>query len=49
MHYKTPEIFLWGGVTVEHGFATSLSSQNDQIYFKIGDSDNDFSDDQSSN
>ena len=48
MHYKTPEIFLWG-ITVEHGFATSISSQNDQIYFKIGDSDNDFSNDQSSN
>lgn len=42
MNYKTPEIILWGGVTAEYGFATSLSSQNDQIYFKIGDSDNEF-------
>ena len=42
MNYKTPEIILWGGVTAEYGFATSLSSQNDQIYFTIGDSDNEF-------
>ena len=43
MNYKTPEIFLWGGVTVEEGFATSLSSENDQIYFTIGNSDDEFS------
>ena len=50
MNYKTPEFILWGGVTVEYGFATSLSSQNDQIYFTISDSeDNEFSNDQSSN
>ena len=42
MNYKTPEIILWG-VTVEYGFATSLSSQNDQIYFTIGNSDDEFS------
>ena len=43
MHYKTPEIFLWGGVTVEYGFATSLSTDN-QIYFQTDDHpDNEFS------
>ena len=42
MNYKTPEIILWG-VTVEEGFATSLSSENDQIYFTIGNSDDEFS------
>ena len=41
MNYKTPEIILWGGVTVEYGFATSLSSDN-QIYFQTGESDNEF-------
>lgn len=49
MNYKTPEIILWGGVTAEYGFATSLSSQNDQIYFSIGDSDNEFTKVESSN
>ena len=48
MNYKTPEIILWG-VTAEYGFATSLSSQNDQIYFTIGDSDNEFTKVESSN
>lgn len=43
MNYKTPEIILWGGVTVEYGFATSLSSEKDQIYFTIGNSDDEFS------
>ena len=43
MNYKTPEIILRGGVTVEYGFATSLSSENDQIYFTIGNSDDEFS------
>ena len=43
MNYNTPEIILWGGVTVEYGFATSLSSENDQIYFTIGNSDDEFS------
>ena len=43
MNYKTPEIILWGGVTVEYWFATSLSSENDQIYFTIGNSDDEFS------
>ena len=43
MNYKTPEIILWGGVTVEYGFATSLSSENDQIYFTIGNPDDEFS------
>lgn len=43
MNYKTPEIILWGGVTVEYGFATSLSSQQDQIYFQTDDPDNEFS------
>ena len=42
MNYKTPEIILWGGVTVEYGFATSPSSDQDQIYFTIGDSDDEF-------
>lgn len=42
MNYKTPEIFLWGGVTVEHGFATSLSSEPGQIYFQTGASDDEF-------
>lgn len=32
-----------GGVTVEYGFATSLSSEKDQIYFTIGNSDDEFS------
>ena len=42
MNYKTPEIILWG-VTVEYGFATSPSCQNDQIYFTIAsESDNEF-------
>ena len=41
MHYKTPEIFLWG-ITVEHGFATSVSSEPGQIYFEPGTPDNDF-------
>ena len=41
MHYKTPEIFLWG-ITVEHGFATSVSSEPGQIYFETGIPDNDF-------
>ena len=49
MNYKTPEIILWGGVTVEYGFATSLSSEKDQIYFSIGNLDDEFSNDQSSN
>ena len=42
MNYKTPEIILWGGVTVEYGFATSLSSEPGQIYFETGTPDNDF-------
>ena len=42
MNYKTPEIILWGGVTAEYGFATSPSCQNDQIYFSIDGSDNEF-------
>ena len=41
MNYKTPEFILWGGVTVEYGFATSLSTDN-QIYFQTGESDNEF-------
>lgn len=41
MHYKTPEIFLWG-ITVEHGFATSLSSEQGQIYFETGTPDDEF-------
>ena len=41
MNYNTPEIILCG-VTVEEGFATSLSSENDQIYFSIGNSDDEF-------
>ena len=41
MHYKTPEIFLWG-ITVEHGFATSVSSEPGQIYFETDTPDNDF-------
>ena len=43
MHYKTPEIFLWG-ITVEHGFATSVfsdSSEPGRIYFETGTPDND--------
>ena len=42
MNYNAPEIILCG-VTVEEGFATSLSSENDQIYFTIGNSDDEFS------
>lgn len=42
MNYNTPEIILCG-VTVEEGVATSLSSENDQIYFTIGNSDDEFS------
>lgn len=44
MHYKTPEIFLWG-ITVEHGFATSISSDSSEpgrIYFETGTPDNEF-------
>ena len=37
MHYKTPEIILWGKITVEYGFATSLSSEPGQIYFQTDD------------
>ena len=47
MNYNTPEIILCG-VTVEAGLATSLSSDN-QIYFQIGASDNDFANVESSN
>ena len=41
MNYNTPETISCG-VTVEEGFATSLSSENDQIYFSIGNSDDEF-------